>query len=116
MIMVIMVIGNTLSDSGLASSLIRTKDVSEKDYSTVFILNVGFSVWIYGVIYFFAPILSSFYQETQLTDVVRLFSLSIVIRSLTIVQTTKLTKELNFRKQMIAQVPSVLIGGICGVV
>ncbi len=36
MLSVFISLGNSLSDSGLSSSLIRTADANQKDYSTVF--------------------------------------------------------------------------------
>ena len=43
MISVFIAIGTSLVDSGLSSSLIRTQDADDTDFSTVFYLNLGMS-------------------------------------------------------------------------
>ena len=55
MITVFMGIGNTLLNAGLGQSLIRTKDPTEEDYSTVFFFNLLASIVVYMLIYFSAP-------------------------------------------------------------
>ena len=40
MVTLFVTIGNTLIDSGMSTSLLRTKNVSDQDYSTVFVTNV----------------------------------------------------------------------------
>ena len=62
MITVFMGIGNTLLNAGLGESLIRTKDPTEEDYSTVFFFNLIGSVIVYAIIYFSAPWIANFYK------------------------------------------------------
>src|SRR5690606_704782 len=47
---------------------------------------------------------------------VRVYALVIVIQSLVTVQITRMTKEMNFRIQVIILIPSVIVGGITGIV
>lgn len=115
MIIVFISIGQTLMDSGMTSSLIRTKNPDQLDYSTVFITNIIMSCAIYGLVYFFAPYIAKFYNQDILTDIVRIFALTFVIRALVAVHVAKLTKEMNFKLQMKLQVPSTIIAGIVGV-
>ena len=43
MIQIFITIGQTLMDGGMTASLIRTKNVSQSDYSTVFLINRSFN-------------------------------------------------------------------------
>lgn len=115
MVVIFISIGQTLMDSGMTSSLIRTKNPDQLDYSTVFITNIIMSCAIYGLVYFFAPYIAKFYNQDILTDIVRIFALTFVIRALVAVHIAKLTKEMNFKLQMKLQVPSTIIAGIVGV-
>ncbi len=116
MIALLVALGNVLIDSGLTSSLIRTEHIDESDLSTVFYVNVGASVLIYLFTFFCAPLVATFYKQPALTLIIRVYTLSFIINSFVSVQSTLLTKEMNFKKQMLIQVPIVIISGISGIV
>src|SRR5690606_22951203 len=116
MIMVFIGIGHSMVDSGMTSSLIRTMNSDQRDYSTVFFINVIVSFLVYGIIFFCAPAIATFYEQPILADLVRVYALIIVIQSFVTVQITRMTKEMNFRIQLIIQIPSIIVGGIVGIV
>src|SRR5690606_26806063 len=99
MIAVFIAIGNTLLNAGLTQSLIRTKDIDQEDYSTVFYFNLGASVILYFLIYTAAPFISNFYGQLILTDIIRVYSITFVISAFGAVQLAKLTKEMDFKTQ-----------------
>ena len=45
-------------DGGLASALIRTKNPSDADFSTVYIVNLTLSLVFYCILFFSAPLIS----------------------------------------------------------
>ncbi|GGW22044.1 lipopolysaccharide biosynthesis protein [Arenibacter certesii] len=116
MITVFVAVGQSLSDSGMTSSLIRNKVNTEADYGTVFITNFVVSCFIFVMVYFFAPVVSSFYEQEILTDLLRSYSLIFIISSFYAVQIAKFSKELNFKSQFTYQLPSVIIGSIVAII
>jgi len=116
MIQIFLAIGKTLMDSGMTSSLIRTENADQRDYSTVFFINLFASIGLYLLLFFTAPLIASFFNQELLTLIIRVYTLSFVIQALVGVQTTRLTKEMNFKLQMYMQIPSTLCGGIAGVI
>lgn len=116
MLAIFMAVGNTLIDSGLTLSLIRTPDPDEKDFSTVFYFNLAGSIVIYGIVASAAPYIADFYGQPQLTSIARVYSLVFIINAFAAVQKTKLTKQLNFKTQMLVATPSLILSGIVGVV
>lgn len=116
MLIVFISIGQKLMDGGMTSSLIRTKNPDQLDYSTVFITNFIVSVGIYLIIFFIAPYVASFYNQIVLKDILRVYALSFVINSFVAVPIAKLTKEMNFKTQMKMQVPSTIIGALVGII
>lgn len=116
MLSVFMGIGNSLMDSGLTSSLIRTPNADQKDYSTVFFINVVGSIVVYFALFFAAPLIAAFYSQAILIDIIRIYSLSLIIKAFVGVQTTILTKAMNFKLQMVMQIPSVVIGAVVGII
>lgn len=115
MLMVFISIGQTLMDSGMTSSLIRTNNPTELDYSTVFWTNISVSLFVYILVYIGAPYVALFYEQKILEDLIRIFALVFIIKALIGVHIAKLTKELNFKLQMQLQIPSSLIAGGVGI-
>jgi O-antigen/teichoic acid export membrane protein len=115
MLTIFISIGNSLIDSGLTSSLIRTPDASQRDYSTVFFINLAGSFIIYAILFASAPLIARFYEQDSLSAIIRVYTISFLLRAFIGVQTTRLTKEMNFRAQMFMQIPSVIGGGITGI-
>jgi O-antigen/teichoic acid export membrane protein len=108
-------IGNILIDGGLTSSLIRTSNPDQKDYSTVFLINVVGSILLYIILFYAAPFIAAFFKKEILAVIVRVYGISIIIRAFVAVQTTRLTKQMDFKIQMTMQIPSVIGGGVLGI-
>lgn len=115
LIYVFITIGHVLIDSGLSLSLIRTKDLNEDDYTTVFIANVIISLLIYTLTFLIAPLISDFYHTGILTNLLRVFALTFLITSFSTVQTAILTKGMMFKTQLFIAIPSLIISGIVGI-
>ena len=115
MISVVIAVGNTLLSAGLSSSLIRSKELDEEDYSTVFYFNLVASIIIYFITYLIAPFIADFYNQPILTTLVRWLSLIFIINAFATIQQTRLTKQMDFKTQTIVAIPSLIIGGIIGI-
>lgn len=115
MIAIFYTIGKSLMNSGLTQSLIRSKELDQEDYSTVFYFNLIASFLIYVILFFAAPFIAAFYDQEILTDIVRVYCLTFIIDAFSSVQSTRLTKMMNFKTQTLITIPSILIGGIVGV-
>lgn len=116
MLSVFIAVGSLLLDGGLSSSLIRTDKASQKDYSTVFFFNLGGSVIIYLIVFFSAPFIADFYHQTILINVIRVYSLVFILNAFYEIQNVRLIKIMNFKTQAFIQVPSVLAGGLLGII
>lgn len=112
LLQIFIAVGNNLIDSGMASSLIRNKDVDEDDYSTVFYLNISVAIVIYGIMFVSSSFVAEFYNMPILTDVIKVYCLSFVINAFSIIQITQLTKAMKFKTQMLIQLPSLIVSGI----
>ena len=99
MIAVFVAIGNALLNSGLNKSLIRGQDLESDDYSTVFYFNVISSIVVYLLVYFLAPFIADFYDQEILISIIRVYCLTFIITGLSTVQSTRFTKNMNFKNQ-----------------
>jgi O-antigen/teichoic acid export membrane protein len=115
MIMLFVSIGNTLIDSGMSTSLLRSNNVTENEYSTVFITNILMSILVYLILFFIAPFVASFYEQPILINVIKWYCLGFVITSLRSIHNVKLMKEMEFRKITILNLPGIIISVIVAI-
>src|SRR5690606_25748768 len=116
MFMVVIAIASSIIDGGMASSLIRTSEVDDRDLSTVFWFNIGASLVMYALIYLLAPWIAEFYEVEILQPLIRVYALVIIINSFVTVQSTRFIRDMDFKTQFKIRLPSLVIGGITGVV
>lgn len=115
MLSVFIAIGHTLMDGGMTTSIIRSKNPDQLDYSTVFVTNLLISFMVYALVFLCAPLISEFYDQPILKKILRVYALTFVIKSFVAVHLAKLTKEMNFKLQMKLQILSTIIGAVVGV-
>lgn len=119
MLAIFIALGETFVDSGLGAALVQKANPNEIDYSTVFWANLGMSIILYVTLFFFAPLISNFYNMPILTPVLRVKAICLIIQGFRIIQTTRLQKVLNFKKislvYLIASLISTTASIICAI-
>lgn len=115
MIAVFIAISNVFIDSGFASALIRKKQPTEEDFSTVFLTNLAISAICFFILFFSAPWIARFYKTPILCEIVRVQSVSLLLYALMAVHVTKLTVEVNFKVLARASLVSSPVSGILGI-
>jgi len=115
LLFIFVTLSNVLVDGGLKTSLIRKKEATDQDYSTVFYANIIFSLAIYFSIFIAAPFIANYYHNQEFCLLIRVFSLSIIIQSFIFVQSAILTKSFNFKKQTLFKIPAILLSSIVGI-
>lgn len=114
MIAVFMSVAQVFVDGGFSSALIQKKDRNNKDYSTIFYVCTALGVFSYLLLLIFSPFISSFYHE-DLNALIGILGLTLVFNSAGVVYRTKLTIDLNFKKQAVFSLLSICISGVIGV-
>ena len=112
---IFIVIFHGIIDSGFSSALIRKKDADRDDYNTMFIVNMGLSLLLYGVLYFGAPLIARFFERSELVDLVRAMGLILILQALSIVQYTILSKRLDFKIKTKASLIAAISSGTIGI-
>lgn len=105
-----------LINGGFTNALIRKKDVSNDDYNTVFIVNLGMSLLLYVIVYLCSPLIASFFNRIELIPLTRVSSLGMIIGALAIVQQTRLTKRIDFKTQTKITLIASIASGTVGIV
>lgn len=102
-------LGKTLLDGGLAASLIRNKEVDQIDYSTIFFANIFISIFLFAILFITAPSIAIFFDMPLLENILRWYGVVFIIGALSIVQSVRLNKKLDFKTQFKLQLVSLIV-------
>lgn len=108
---IFLMLSQVLTDSGFANALIREKEVSQKDYSTVFIYNMSVAVVLYLILFLSSGQISRFFELPELANVLKVYGLIIIVEAAGMVQKVILTKNLEFSIQMKINLSASIVSG-----
>ena len=109
MLAIFVAFSNTLIDSGMSTSIIRSESCTEKDYLTIFWANTVLSIIVYFLLYGLAPWIADFFEEPILTPVLRVYALGFVFIGLKTMYQAKLVKTMSFRAITIKSLPGNIV-------
>jgi O-antigen/teichoic acid export membrane protein len=115
-ITVFIVISTSFVDSGFGSALIRKKDCTTTDCSTVFYFNFAGSLILYMLLFFLAPVVESFFVEPGLSFLLRIAGCVLIINALGNIQQTLLVKRVDFKTKTKISIASDTLAGIFAIV
>ncbi|BFM44209.1 lipopolysaccharide biosynthesis protein [Flavobacterium sp. CFS9] len=115
MLAIFIALSQTFVESGLGTGLIQRQDRTDLDFSTVFVFNLVISCFFYALLFFSAPYISTFFNQPQLINLLRVFGLTLILNAFAVVQRTKLTIAIDFKSIAKSNVIGMIIGGVCGV-
>lgn len=116
MIIVFIAIGQSLVDSGMTQSLIRSTNIDQEDLSTVFFFNLAASIIIYVIVYLVAPFIAEFYDQEVLTNLIRVLCITFIISAFSAVQGARFSRNMDFKTITVISIPSTILSGILGIV
>lgn len=105
-----------LVDTGFTSALIRKKERTDIDYSTVYVTNVVLSFVLCLVLCLCAPFIADFYNEPQLIPIVCTNAGLLFVGSFIAVQGARLTIQLDFKTKSKITVLSTVSTGIVSII
>lgn len=115
LLMIFIAIGSVFVDSGFSTALIQKKDADDIDCSSVFYINILVSTVLYLVFFAAAPTVARFYRDPHLTIYFRFLALSVVIRSLALVQSALLSKRMLFLFNFRISLCALIVSGVLGI-
>lgn len=115
MVAIFLAVSQSLIDSGFSQALIRKQDRTETDNSTVFYFNIIISSLLYIILYISAPFVAEFYNQPELTKVMRIICLGVIINSLAVVQRALLTIKIDFKTQAKSSLIAAIFSGCIGI-
>lgn len=109
-------VSDILIQSGLGMALIQNKDVTDVDFSSVFIFNIILSTCIYIIVFLSAPAIAGFYNMEVLSPVLRVLATGIFWGGINNVQQAYVSKKMQFRLFFYATITGTIISGIFGII
>jgi O-antigen/teichoic acid export membrane protein len=100
---------------GLAVSIVQRPQIDQSEIGTAFWLNAAMGLLLAVLMLLGAPALAGFFKTEELTAVVRVLSISLVLKAIGIVPTALLTRNMQFRGIALTELSSTFLSGGLGV-
>ncbi len=97
-------------DLGISSAIIYKQNITKEQYSSLYWLNILFSLIIYLFILSITPLVSSFYKLNQLSVLIPIATSSLIISAIGRQSRVVLQKNLNFKKISIFDIVANVAG------
>jgi O-antigen/teichoic acid export membrane protein len=115
MLTIFMAVAQSFLDSGFGSALIQKRDATQTDTSSIFYFNIVVGIVATGLLCIAAPWIAAFFKQPILTPLTRALSLTIVINSFGMIQTSLLRKRIDFKTQTKVSLVASVVSGIVGI-
>lgn len=113
-IMFFIMLANVFTEGGLAGALVRKKDASKVDYSTVFVFNFIVSIFCFLLLLISSDYISNYYNDTNLKNLLIVSGIVLIINAFQITQNAKLINEMKFKQKTIFRFISVFLASLIG--
>lgn len=103
---------SVIKDLGLGLALIQRRDDVEEAASTVFTINTLLGMGLSLLVLPLAPLFAAYFQEPQVTPVLRWLGLSFTLNALGATHINLLMRDLDYRRKFIPDISNTLVKGI----
>lgn len=107
---------NTFVDGGFTVVLIQRKNISEKDYNTIFFFNLAVGIFFYILLFFLAPTIAGWFGDKRLISLSRVMFLTVIIHALSIIQSSIIMRKMNMKALALSNTLPLLISGSIAIV
>lgn len=106
---------NVLLNCNLGTALVQKKNADDIDFSTVFYAQIIFSLFLYILLFFFSPFISSFYNLPEMTSMLRVAGLFLIISGIRNIQNSYVSKTMQFKRFFVATSVGTVSSAIIGI-
>lgn len=114
--MMVISLTEVFSELGLTIGIIHKQDITIKQYSSLYWMNVILSLVMYVILCFLTPLMVLFYKEERLLYVIPLLGLQILFNGVGKMFQTIKTKNMEFSLISKVKVSSVIIGFMASII
>lgn len=114
-VLIFVTIANVIVQNGFGTALVQKQQADERDYSSVFYVDLAAAAVIYGVLFLCAPVIAAFYDNPSMTSIVRVLSLVLFPGAAICVQNAFVARQMRFKGLCIATVSAAVLSGMIGI-
>ena len=100
------------NELGLSAAIIQRRELDRQDLSNVAWAVLAINVALYALSYAAAPLIAAFYNEPRVAAVVRVAAIMFIVRSIGVVPSNMLSRELMFNRQSQAELIANASGAV----
>lgn len=115
MLSLFIAVATAFLDSGFGVALIQKKDATYVDECSMFYFNLVIGGVLTLALFLAAPLVADFYNQPILVGLTRALSFGILIKAFDLIQTTRLTRSLDFKTQLKATLLGTGVSGVIGI-
>ena len=110
-ILIFVTIANVLVQNGFSTALIQKRKVDDTDFSSVFFFSMAVSAVIYLVLYLSAPGIAYFYNNQEMTALVRVLAVVLFPGGVISIQNAYVSRNMAFKGLFISSFAASMISG-----
>lgn len=114
-VLIFFAFANVIISGGLNTALIQKKNADIEDYSTVLHISVILSILVYIGLFIAAPYIARLFNQTILTLVIRIMSISLPITAIKSVWCAYISSHMQFKKFFFSTLGGTLISAVVGI-
>lgn len=95
-------------DLGISSGVMHIKNITKKQYSSLFWLNILMGIIIYCVLYLITPLIAEYYKDDRLNTILPIIFITVILSSFFRLQRTIQQKNMNFAFISLVEIVSSL--------
>jgi O-antigen/teichoic acid export membrane protein len=115
MLMIFMAIAQSFINSGFGQALIQKQDATHIDECSIFYFNILVGFIAAGLLCLASQWIANFYNQPLLVPLTCALSLNMIINAFGLLQTTLLTKQIDFKTQLKVSAIATVISGTIGI-
>lgn len=116
LIQIFITLAQVIVEAGIGNYIIQTKDLYKDDISTSLVINIALAIIIYTVLFFTAPMISEFYNQKILIDILRLYSIAFILQSFYVTNQAIYQRDYNFKIIAYITISSTTISAIVSII
>lgn len=102
-------------DSGLSEAVVQTRDISQKQISSVFVLNLLLSIAVLTAIWFSAPAIAKYLNLGELTSILRISAFTLIFNALAFSQMAVLRRGFQYKQLALITLGGTFISGMVAI-
>lgn len=107
---------NIFVDMGMTSAILHRQNATKNEYSSIYWLNIFISLFLYGILFFGAPVVARFYDEPELRMLVPILGTNLLLMATGRQHRTIMQKQFQFKAIAITELSSFFLGLIAAII